>query len=206
MKSRTLLLAVRILVVVVLAVATVALAQDPPRYLHLSGLINDYTPTTTVKPTGPWEMRGAWSLTLNRGSNKADFSAALTMEEGDYWLSQNLGDIDNPGARSQHTHHITMKGATVSGDTSACVPPDSPADTVRFVVTGSATITANGNNPPFASTGAPSPLVVCVAGGADIEYSNVTLLFSPPASGHFGSQPIHGVVRKVKEGWHDDSR
>lgn len=205
MKSSTLLLAVRILVVFVLAAATVALAQDPPRHLRLSGLINDYTPTTTVKPTGPWEMRGTWSLTLNRESNKADFSAALTMEEGDYWLSQNTGDIDDPGARSQHTHHIIMKDATVSDDTSACVPPDSPTDTIRFVVTGPASITANGNNPPFAPTGEPSQLVVCVAGGADIEYSNVMLLLAKPASGHFGSQPIHRVVRKVKEGWHDDS-
>jgi hypothetical protein len=202
MKSKILTLAVRTSAVLVLAVATVALAQDPPRHLHLSGLINDYTPTTTVKPMGPWEMRGTWTLTLNHEFQKADFSAALTMEEGDYWLSQNTGDVDDPGARSQHTHHITMKG-TVSYDTSVCVPPDSPPNTVRFVVTGMASATANGNNPPFAPDGETSQLVVCVAGGGDIEYSNVMLLFSKPASGHFGSQPIHGVVRKVS--WRDDS-
>jgi hypothetical protein len=206
MTSKVLRVAVRILAVLLLAVATTALAQDQPRRLHLSGLINDYTPTTTVKPMGPWEMHGTWTLTLNREFDKADFSAALTMEEGDYWLSQNTGDVDDPGARSQHTHHITMKDATVSDDTSACLPPDSPADTVRFVVTGMASVTANGNNAPFAPNGELSPLLVCVAGGTDIEFSNVTLLFSKPASGHFGSQGIHGVVRKVKDGWHDDAR
>jgi len=203
MKSKALTFAVRTLAFLALAVATVALAQDRPLPRQLSGLINDYTPTTTVKPMGPWEMHGTWTLTVNRESQKADFSAAFTMEEGDYWLSQNAGDIDDPGARSQHTHNITMKG-TVSYDTSVCVPPDSPPDTVRFVITGQASTTANGNNPPFAPTGETSQLVVCVAGGEDVEYSNVTLLFSKPASGHFGSQPIHGVVRKVS--WRDDSR
>jgi hypothetical protein len=41
-------------------------------------------------------------------------------------------------ARMQHTHHLTIEGATVSYDTSdksAC-PADIPPNTARFVVNG----------------------------------------------------------------------
>jgi hypothetical protein len=97
----------------------------------------------------------------------------------------------------QHTHHITMEDATVRYETSAR-PADSPANTGRFVVTGMASTTANGNNAPFAPNGELSPLQVSLRGGMDVQYSNVTLVFSTPASMHFGSQAIHGVVRKAK--------
>jgi hypothetical protein len=185
MKGKAFSWAVRIIVVLVLAAATGALAQDPPR-VHLSGVINDYAPSAGPVP---WEVRGPWSLRLKGESGKADFSAALTME-----LSSGAS------ARMQHTHHITMEG-TVSydaSDTSAC-PADSPPNTARFVINGMASTTANGNNAPFAPNGELSPLQVCIRGGIDVQYSNVTLVFSVPASTHFGPQAIHGVVRKLKE-------
>jgi Bacterial regulatory proteins, luxR family len=51
------------------------LAQAPPPE-HLSGIISDYTPLiSNANPTGPWEMRGSWSLHLKGISGGADFSA-----------------------------------------------------------------------------------------------------------------------------------
>jgi hypothetical protein len=47
-------------------------------------------------------------------------------------------------------------------------------------------------------------LQVCVNGGSDVPFSNVTLVFGAPASGHFGAQAIHGVVRKSKLSDFDD--
>jgi len=49
-----------------------------------------------------------------------------------------------------------------------------------------------------------SMLQVCVNGGSDVPFSNVTLVFGAPASGHFGAQAIHGVVRKSKSSDFDD--
>lgn len=193
--------AVRIVLVPVLAAGVCALAQNEPLPDQFSGVINDYTAQTGSSPTlvGPWEMHGPWSLHLNRETGTADFSAAITMEEGDYWLGTNGEDpTQNPSVRGQHTHHIRMTG-TLSNDTSTC-PIDNPSDTGRFMITGKADITANGNAAPFQTKGGVttlSPLQVCVTGGAEVLFSNVTLVFSAPANGHFGAQAIHGVIRHV---------
>jgi hypothetical protein len=61
-----------------------------------------------------------------------------------------------------------------------------------------ASITGNGGYPPFAPEGQLSSLTVCVTGGTQVEFSNITLVFGAPASGHFGSQPINGAVRARK--------
>ena len=68
--------------VLILAITTGVLAQTPTP-TQFSGVINDYTPSTS-SPMGPWEMRGPWTLTLNQDTSKADFSATLTMELSDY--------------------------------------------------------------------------------------------------------------------------
>ena len=200
MNSKTLCWAVRTIVVLVLAVATSSLAQER-RPSHLSGTINDFTAQTGSGPTvGPWIMHGVWSLTLNE-TGTADFRLAMTMEEGDFWLAANNEDpTQDPSVRSPHTHHITLKGASVSSDTSVC-PSQAPA-TGRFVVTGLADITGNGNPAPFQTKSGLSKLYVCISGGTDVQYSNVTLQFESgsPATTHFGSQAIHGVVRKVQFG------
>jgi hypothetical protein len=211
MKSRSLWWTIWI--IALLPVVAGAGGRDDDHYLtRFSGLINDYTAQTEAgsppKVVGPWEMHGAWSLTLNERSGRADFTAAMTMEEGDYFVSANDKDatLDPFTIRGPHTHHITLKGATVSYDTSTC-PPDSPATTGRFMVSGPADVTANGNVAPFQAMGL-STLYVCVTGGTDVQYSNVTLQFESgsPATTHFGSQAIHGVVRKVQyDDSHDDS-
>jgi hypothetical protein len=64
------------------------------------------------------------------------------------------------------------------------------------MITGQATTSANGSPAPFESTG-PSTLQVCIIGGFDIEWSNVTLVYTGPETGRFGPQAIHGVVKKV---------
>ena len=61
---------------------TLALAGDreerPP--VHYDGLINDYTPSAAVVKSGPYEMRGRWSLDVDLRRGKAKFSAAMNME------------------------------------------------------------------------------------------------------------------------------
>jgi len=204
MKSKALSWAVRFVAVLLLAVGTAALAQAPTP-VHFSGLINDFTPETIGgTPVGPWEMHGTWSLDLKGGSGLADFSAAMTMEHSDYAVVDGVDKADDPSnsdARAAHTHHITMKGAMVSYNTVTC--PVYPAPTAitnpGFMVTGSAYITGNGSPAPFSKNNTVlSPLQVCVNGGTDVPFSNLTLVFGAPASGHFGVQAIHGVVRKSK--------
>jgi len=190
--------------VFVLVLETGVVAQNRPE--HFRGIINDFTPAHTVKPSGPWELHGVWRLDLNRESGTADFSAALTMENSDYWLLINSNppaDPDSPATRTPHTHHIALKDAQVTWDPSAVssgCPTASykPPTTTGFMVTGMASITGNGGYPPFAPEGQLSQLTVCVTGGTQVESSNITLVFGAPASGHFGSQPINGAVRVRK--------
>jgi hypothetical protein len=190
--------------VLVLALGTSVVAQDRSPE-HFRGIINDITAAHDAKgkPSGPWELHGAWRLDLSRDGGTADFSAALTMENSDYWLLINSNppaDPDSPATRNPHTHHINLKDAQVTWDpnlvSSGCPSASyTPATTTGFMVTGSALITGNGGYPPFAPHGQLSPLTVCVTGGTLARFSNVTLVFGKPASGHFGSQAINGAVR-----------
>jgi hypothetical protein len=124
MKNKVLSWVVRTGVIVGLAAVVSAQAQAPsPK--EFSGILNDYTAATGVG--GPWEMHGKWTLKLNRDSSKADFSAVMTMEHPDSWVAANPGgvppnppNIDNPTARSPHTHHITMTDGMVNTNTNAC--------------------------------------------------------------------------------------
>jgi hypothetical protein len=175
MRNKTLRGAVQVVSILVLASAGGILAQAPAP-MHLRGVINDYSPSN-VKPAGPWEIRGPWTLTLRGESGKADFSAALTMELSDY--SQNPLDINTPGARGQHTHHITVEDGIVTPIAGG------------FEVSGPVTITKDGSPAPLAS----STLYVDVTGGTSVEYSNITMRFLGGGTVHFGTQAIHGVVR-----------
>jgi len=161
-------------------------------HLHLKGVINDFTPITAG--TSPWELRGPWSLTLDRESGTAKFSARLTMELSDF--GQTVTSV-NAVDRAQHTHRITLTTNTVIYNPTDCPPAPLPTPpyTARIEVTGTANIEANGSPAPFG----PSALQVCIAGGSNIEFSNITLVFTGTtgASGHFGSQAIHGLVRKA---------
>ena len=201
MKSMTFRWGVRIFAVLVLLVATGALAQAPlPE--HFSGIISDYTPSipnanSSLPATPPYEMRGHWTLHLNRRTGKAEFSAFIAMEFSDYWLltTPNV-DPTKSSLRGQHTHHITMDA--MMSDTSTCSTYLAPVPTnPGFAVTGMADITGNGSAAPFQTKSGLSALQVCINGGSEVEFSNISLQFltGAPAIGHFGSQAIHGVVR-----------
>lgn len=193
-----------VLVFLVFLASSGGRAQTPlPQ--HFSGLINDYTPELGV--SGPWELRGTWSLSLTQFDGKADFSAVLNMEHSDLWVELNPMDangnmtINTPADRVPHTHHITLTGAKITLNPTDCpLPASAPIPIPRIEVAGTAAIAANGG--PFPPTGAvSSQLQVCIDGGTDVAtvvpYSNITLVFGAPASGHFGAQAIHGVVRKT---------
>ena len=179
MKSKTFWRAGRNNGVLMLAITTGILAQTPLP-TQFSGVINDYSPSTTVTPMGPWEMRGPWTLTLNGASGTADFSATLTMELSDYTRnSVNVDTTSGSTSRMQHTHHIAIQGGTVTQ-----IP------TGGFQLSGPASVTKDGSPAPFAA----STLTVTITGGTSVGFSNITLQFAGGAPVHFGSQLIHGVV------------
>lgn len=179
---------------IALALAAGHLRAQELRRVHLSGLINDYSPSTVSG--GPYEIRGEWSLDLNR-SGTADFTADLNMETSDYGITgATQVDPANPATRSPHTHHISITNAAVSYDTSVCPVFSPPTTGPGVVITVTATTTGNGGPAPFEAKGA-STLQVCITGGTQVEFSNLTMVYTGPATGHFGTQPIHGVVSLV---------
>ncbi len=173
-------------------------AGNPPGPVHFSGLLNDYTPSAAVVKGGPYEMRGQWQLDLDQRQSMARFSAEMNMETSDFGIAQGTVDKDDPTTRGAHTHHITMSDGVVSSDWQSLCPVLSPVATGGFVVTGTAYITGNGSPAPF---GNPSPLTLCVLGGSNVLFSNITLAFGSPASKHFGMQPVHGVVQACVGPW-----
>jgi len=159
--------------------------------IDFKGQINAYSPqTATTGTSGPYEVRGPWSLRLIRqpGFERIEFSAALNMELSDGWgltTNRNSSVPFDPSARNAHTHHITMTEGQIVALSNG-----------GFQITGTGTVTLNGGATPFAQQ---SPLTITITGGTDVEFSNVTMTFGTPASGHFGSVPLSGVVRSVKE-------
>src|ERR1700722_14412949 len=120
------------------------------------------------------------------------------MMETSYYGITGATQVDplNPLTRSPHTHHISVTNATVSYDTTVCPANNPPTTGTGLVVTGAATTTGNGSPAAFESKGS-STLQVCIIGGSQVDFSNMTLVYSGPATGHFGPQPIHGVIRSV---------
>lgn len=165
-------------VLVFAAAAALVTLADWRTPTHFSGLINDYT--AVAGGTGPWEVRGPWNLQVHEESGTADFSAAVTMELSDFSLS---GSNISASARMQHTHHLTVEGGTVTPITGG------------FEVTGPVTITKDGGPAPAAIQG--STVVIDVTGGTLVKFSNITLTFQDGAANHFGSEPLHGVVRRA---------
>ena len=123
-------------------------------------------------------------MKLKGNSTKADFSAELNMELSDGWvITENANNFD-PAARGAHTHHVTLVDAEVT-----------TTSTGGLEITGTATITLNGSPAPVS----PAPLTIEITGGTDVAFSNITLTFGSPASNHFGTEPLSGVVRSVKQ-------
>jgi hypothetical protein len=177
---------------------TGALAGDQPRSpTHYNGLINDFTPSAKVTKGGPYQMSGRWSLEVDERHGTARFEAAMNMETSDYAMTADT--VDNPGAsRGAHTHHIVMTDGVIGTDWATACPPFNPIVKGGFVVRGPATVTGNGSAALF---GNPSPLTICVLGGDIVTFSNFTMAFGLPASGHFSTQAIHGVVLRCDGPW-----
>jgi hypothetical protein len=174
-------------------------APDP---VHYRGLLDDYTPSAAVVKGGPYEMHGKWQLDVNERRGTATFSAAMNMETSDYGITQNTVNKDDPTTRGAHTHHISMTDGVLSSDWATRCPTFSPAPTDGFVITGTAFVTGNGAPAPF---GNPSPVTICVLGGESVGYSNLTLTFGAPASNHFGTYAIHGVILRCSGLFHRES-
>ena len=130
----------------------------------VGGLINDYT--AALDAGGPWHIVGQWSLAMQGDSGKADFSVALSMVRA-----------DNP-VRSPHTHHVWVTDGEVTA-----LPNG-------YRITGAGVMTGNGNTAGFSG----SPVTLEVTGGNAVEFSNVSVTFGGGAVGHFGTEPLDGVV------------
>jgi hypothetical protein len=184
---------------VLMLVAAVGATAQRRGAVLFSGLINDYSPST-VKG-GPWEMHGVWSMDLRGEPGVADFSAAMTMSG---YGKTSTGAVDpTQGGAGAHTHQIKLTHAKVTWNMDGC-PAFSPATLQGFQINGTVSlITGNGTNATFETNPPTTTLQVCVSGGDDVQYSvpfsNITMTFAGPATMHFGTQPIHGVVRDVKQ-------
>ena len=120
-----------------------------------------------VNPSGSvWVVAGDWLLTLKGNSGKADFVASLAMS------------LSGVAPGSPHTHHVSLTDATVT-----------PLGT-GYSITGSAAITGNGTLSGLSG----STLTIDVSGGSDVPLSNVRMIFQGAAAGHFGADPLDGVV------------
>jgi hypothetical protein len=207
MKSLT--SALRVFPLLLLVSATPAWAEEF-RQEHFAGIFNDYAPSTVAG--GPYEMHGQWSLDLRRewrsGETIADFAADMTMAgyvttvvtTPPNPLSPSSGtvNVQTQGGVAPHTHHISMTNVRVTFDMTGCPNYVTNPSTVGFQINSTVNmVTGNGSNAPFETTPPSSMLQVCVTGGTEIESSNVTLVFTGPATKHFGPQAIHGVVRKT---------
>ncbi len=175
------------------AVALVLAQAQDLRPIRFTGTLHDFTPSTVSG--GPYEMRGEWTLDVSAGVG--NFSADMAMETSDYGITgATQVDPANPATRSPHTHHISVTNAKVTYDTSVCPANSPPTTGTGLVVTGAVTTSGNGSPASFESKGA-STIQVCIIGGSEVSFSNITLVYTGPATGHFGTQPIHGAVRSV---------
>jgi hypothetical protein len=197
MKTYILSSAVRVLSVLIFVQSAFALGQER-RPVHLSGLINDYSPLSGNVKGSPWEMHGQWSMELRPDRDTADFSADMTMS-GFGRTPEGAVDPTQPLV-NPHTHHILLTHIKISWDMVGCPTYATPVPTSGFQVSGTVSLlTGNGNNAPFETKPPSSTLQVCVTGVDNAPYSvanaNITLVFTGAATTHFGTQPIHGVVR-----------
>jgi hypothetical protein len=197
MNRRALHFAVRVFAGLALLAGASAFGQGPLD-VHFSGVLNDYSPST-VKG-GPWEMHGTWSLDVHGATGAADFSAAMTMSG---YGKTATGAVDpTQGGQSAHTHNIQLTNLKIIWNMTGC-PGYSPATLQGFQIQGTVSqLTGNGSNAAFETNPPSSVLQVCVSGGDfipnSVPFSNMTMVFTGPATTHFGTQAIHGDVRSVE--------
>ncbi len=200
MKSKSPSSAVRILALLVLVSTTCALAQER-RPVHFSGLLNDYVPLLGTVKGSPYEMHGQWSMDVHLESGTADFSADMTMSS---FGKTAAGAVDpTQPLVNPHTHHIKLTNAEITWNMDGC-PPYATPTLMGFQISKTVSLlTGNGTNGSFETNPPSSVLQVCVTGGLEVPFSvtnsNITLMFTGPATSHFGPQAIHGVVREAAD-------
>jgi hypothetical protein len=192
MKNKPFATVVRLLPLVLCLSAPLAHSEEHGA-VRFAGLINDYTPADPNIKGSPYEMHGQWFMEIHKWGT-ADFQADMTMS--DYGMTNGMLDA-TMGGQNPHTHHIWLKNVKITPNMDGCPAYAPPVTTGGFQINGTVNvITGNGSNAPFETTPPTSTLQVCVVGGSEVPYSNLTLVFGGPASTHFGTQAIHGVVRE----------
>ena len=121
--------------------------------------------TDALNAAGPWNITGNWSAELRGRSGRVDFIVSLAM-------------VRSTTGAASHTHHVALLDATVTRIANG------------YRISGDAVITSSGALAAFSG----SPLAVDITGGNAVEFSNIKLTFGGAAVGHFGDQPIEGVV------------
>ena len=197
MKRKMLTSAARVLSLLLVVAGSYAFAQEF-RSKHFTGLINDYSPSSTSVKGSPWEMHGQWSMDLHPEWGTADFLADMTMS-GFGTTSAGAVDPTHPLV-NPHTHHIRLTNAKITWDITGCPAYLPPATTTGFQVNGTVSLlTGNGSMPPSRRIRLHPRCRSVSPGGArsHIRFRTRTL---PWCSGdphyHFGPQALHGVVRK----------
>ena len=158
-----------LILIAVVLVTSIALPATPgaaqsSASTKLEGIFDDYSDVANT--AGAWHIVGEWSANIKGKSDKVDFVASLTMKRA------------TSGA-SPHTHHVGLFDGTVT----------EIANGLAF--TGQATITGNGALAAFSG----SPVRIEVTGDpAVIPHASVRIIFSGGAVGHFGADPVDGVV------------
>ena len=156
----------RSLLVVLLALTAAAtLPAQNASSQKFEGILNDYSDAANA--AGAWHMAGEWSVHIKGNSGKADFVASIAM-------------VRVPSGASPHTHHVTLSNAGVT----------ELANGTGYRIEGQPTITVSGNLAPF--TG--SPTTIDIIGGTAVLPSNIRVAFQGGAAGHFGADPVEGVV------------
>lgn len=163
MNSRILVTVVSV-VTTLLSFAGLVYAQSAAP-TKVEGLVHDYT--AALDASGPWQLVGEWSATLNGASGRVDVIASLSMVRSE------------AATRSAHTHHVGLMNATATPIAGG------------YRISGPATITSNGAAAPFSG----STVVVDITGSAIVPLAKIAITFQGDAAGHFGDQPIEGVVR-----------
>jgi hypothetical protein len=156
---------VRVAMVTTLALAMAATAPAQSSNSNkFSGTINDYSDIANT--VGAWHITGTWSAHIVGKSGKANFVASLGMLR------------NGTGGGPPHTHHVTLNDATATATANG------------YLISGIATITGSGNLAGFSGT----TVNVALTGGAEVMPSNISITFTGGAIGHFGPDPVDGVV------------
>ena len=159
----------KLILISVVFVTSIALPVTPgaaqsSASTKLEGIIDDYSDVTNA--AGAWHIVGEWSADIKGNSGKVDFVASLTMKRA------------TSGA-SPHTHHIGLFGGTVT---------ELPNG---LAFSGPAAMTGNGALAAFSGS---LVLIEVTGDAAVVPFANIRITFGGGAAGHFGADPVDGVV------------